>query len=86
MNWMLERTVGQGVNGMSFGQDFYTDPDFANDVCLLAELLELLIPVLETTATSLEFEVSWQKTNVDALGTTVTVPSTITVFRAKMSR
>ena len=89
MNWMLERTVGQGVNGMSFGQDFYTDPDFANDVCLLAELLELLIPVLETMAsevTSLGFEVNWQKTKVQALGTRVNVPSTITVFRAKMSR
>jgi len=62
MDWTLERTVGQGMNGVSFGQDSYTDPDFANNVSLLAELLELLIPVLETMAsetTSLGFEVNW---------------------------
>jgi len=37
--WMLERTVGQDMNGVSFGQDSYTDPDFAGDVSLMAELL-----------------------------------------------
>jgi len=71
MNWMLERTVGQGTNGVSFGQHSYTDLDFADDACLMAELLELLIPVLETMAseaTSLGFEVNWQKTKVQALG------------------
>jgi len=72
-DWMLERTAGQRMNGVSFGQDSYTDLDFADDVCLLAELLELLIPVLETMAsevTLLGFEVKWQKKKVQALGTT----------------
>jgi len=79
---MLERTVGQGMNGVSFGQDCYTDLDFAGDVSLLAELLEFLISVLETMATeeaSLGFKVNWQKTKVQALGSRVNVPSTITV-------
>jgi len=60
----------------------HTDLDFADDVCLLAELLELLIPVLEimaSEATLLGFEVNWQKTKVHALGTRVNVPPTITV-------
>jgi len=35
---------------MVCGQDSYTHLVFADDVCLLAELLELLIPVLETMA------------------------------------
>jgi len=35
MNWMRERMVGQGMNGVSFGQDSYTDLDFADDVSLL---------------------------------------------------
>jgi len=38
---------------------------------LLAELLELLVPILETIASeapSLGFEVNWQKTKVQALG------------------
>jgi len=70
MDWTLERTVEQRMIGVSFGQDSYTDLDFAGDVWLLAELLELLIPVLETMAseaTSLGFEVNWQKTKVQAL-------------------
>jgi len=67
-DWMLERTVEQGMNGVLFGQDSlqtYTSLDFADDISLLAELFKLLIPALEmmaSEATSLEFEVNWQKT------------------------
>jgi len=43
-----------GMNGISFGDHLYTDLDFADDVCLLAELLELLILVLEALATEAE--------------------------------
>ena len=39
---MLERMTGQGMNGVLFRQDCYTDLDFADDVSLLAKLLELL--------------------------------------------
>ena len=52
---------------MAFGQSSFTDLDFADDVSLLAELLELLVPILETIASeaaSLGFEVNWQKTKV----------------------
>jgi len=34
MDRMLERTVGQGTNGVSFDQDSYTDLDLADDVSL----------------------------------------------------
>ena len=53
-----------GMNGVSFGNHSYTNSDFADDVCLLAELMELLVPVLEALATeaeSLGLEVNWQK-------------------------
>jgi len=76
MDWMLERTDGQGMNGVSFGHDSYTMQTMS------LSLLELLILVLETMAsetTSLGFEVSWQKTKVQALGTKGHVPPTITV-------
>ena len=39
---LLERSVGLGMNSVSFGDHSYTDLDFAGDVCLLAEQLELL--------------------------------------------
>ena len=41
MDWMMERTVGHGINDVSFGRDSYADLDFAGDASLLAELLEL---------------------------------------------
>jgi len=52
MDCLLERAVGIGMNGVSFGNHSYTDLDFANNVCLLVELLELLVPVLEALASS----------------------------------
>ena len=56
--------------------------DFADDVSLLVELLELLVPILETIASeaaSLGFEVNWQKTKVQALGCREDMPLTIKV-------
>jgi len=77
MDYVLERSVGIGMNGISFGHHSYTDLDFADDVCLLAELLELLVPVLEALATEAESfrsEVNWQKTMMQALGNIQDVP------------
>ena len=57
-----------------------TDLDFADDVSLLAEVLELIVPILETIASeaaSLGFELNWQKTKVQALGCREDMPLTI---------
>ena len=54
-----------------------------DDVALLAELLELLVPALEmmaSEAASLGLELNWQKTKVQALGSREKVPSSITVL------
>jgi len=48
MDWLLERSVGRGMNGTTFGQYSFTDLDYADDVSLLSETLELLVPVLES--------------------------------------
>ena len=56
--------------------------DFADDVSLLAELLELVVPILETIAseaTSIGFEVNWQKTKMQALGCREDMPLKINV-------
>jgi len=71
MDYLLDRAVGIGMNGVSFGDHFYTDLDYADDVCLLIELMEFLVPVLEAIATyaeSLGLEVNWHKTMLQALG------------------
>jgi len=68
--------------GLAFGQSSFTDLDFADDVSLLAELLELLVPILETIASeaaSLGSDVNWQKTKVQALGCREDMPLTIKV-------
>ena len=68
---------------LAFGQSSFTDLDFADDVCLLAELLEFLVPILETIASeaaSLRFEVNWQKTNLGtSFGLQGDMPLTIKV-------
>jgi len=38
MEWLLERTVGTGMNGVSFSLHSFSDLDFADDVDLLDEL------------------------------------------------
>ena len=64
MDWLLDRTVESCSIGVAFGQTSFTDLDFADDVSLLAEQLELLVPILETIASeaaSLGFEVTEDK-------------------------
>jgi len=59
------------MNGITFGHCAFTDLDFADDISLLAELLELLAPALEIfqeEAAPLGLEVNWQKMMVQALG------------------
>jgi len=82
IDWLLDRTVESCSIGVAFGQSSFTDLDFADDVSLLAELLELLVPILETIASeaaSLGLEVNWQKTQVQALGCREDMPLTIKV-------
>jgi len=50
------------MNGVLFGPRSISDLDFADDVTLLAELLELLVPALDTMASEaacLELELNW---------------------------
>ena len=49
MDRLLEMSVESCSIGVAFGQSSFTDLDFADDVSL-AELLELLVPILETMA------------------------------------
>ena len=54
MDWLIERSLGREVNGTTFGQRSFTDLDFANDLSVFAELLELLVPALEILRHSTE--------------------------------
>jgi len=50
VEWLLERTVDTSMNGVSFGPYSFSYLDFVDDITLLTELLELLVPTLETMA------------------------------------
>ena len=79
---MLERTAESCSIGVAFCESSFTDLDFTDDVSLLAELLELFVPILQTMASeaaSLGFEVNWQKIKVQALGCRKDMPLTIKV-------
>jgi len=45
-----KKTVGTGINGVSFCPHSFSDLDFSNVIALLAKLLELLVPALESMA------------------------------------
>jgi len=47
IDWIINRTIHRVLAGVSFGGETFTDLDFANDVTLLSEILEMLIISLE---------------------------------------
>ena len=47
MDWVMDRTVHRGFAGISVGSQVFTDLDFADDVAVLSEMLEILILSLE---------------------------------------
>ena len=47
MDWVMDRTVHRGFAGISIGSQVFTDLDFADDVAVLSEMLEILILSLE---------------------------------------
>ena len=58
------------MNVITFGQFAFTDLDFADDISLPAELLELLVPALQISqeeVAPLGLEVNWQTTMIQAL-------------------
>ena len=73
MDCLLQRSVENGTNGTTFGQQSFTDLHYADDVSLLAELLGLelllsLLQVLQEEVATFGLEANWQKTMAQALG------------------
>ena len=74
-------TVPSSVPGVSIGLDYFTDLDYADDVALLVELLDLQEPVLlnfSDEASKLSLQVNWKKTVVQSLNDAQGFPSSIT--------
>ena len=62
---------------MSLGQEVFTDLDFADDVSIIAEMLEILILALEIMneeSSPLDLEINWSKTKIQASDIIVDAP------------
>jgi len=61
MYWILNRTVKQSHLGVSIGREHFTDLDYADDVALLAEMLQTLVAgllVLQDEAAPLGLQIN----------------------------
>jgi len=66
-DWILQRTVHKGFLGATLGSEVFTDLDYADDVALLAEMLEVLLLTLEVMnqeARPFGLEINWDKTKI----------------------
>jgi len=70
IDYVMDRTVTQSSCGANYGRVRITDLDYADDVALLAELLETLsiaLQHMDAATKPLGLMISWQKTKVQSL-------------------
>jgi len=87
IDWLTSRSVHRGFVGVSLGQEVFTDLDFADDVSIMAEMLEVLILALEIMneeSSALGLEVNWNKTKIQASDIIVDVPPDVTILGHKV--
>jgi len=71
MGWILNRAVEQSPLGVSIGREYFTDLDYADDVALLAEMLQTLVAgllALQDEAAPLGLQINWTKTKIQQVG------------------
>ena len=77
--YLLHATVHLGV---SIGEESFTDLDYADDITLLAEMLETLVAgllVLQDEAAPLGLQINWSKTKIQQVGELRLSQSTVQV-------
>ena len=68
MDHMMESTIHQVTTGViTLGKEVFTDLDFADDVSLLAEMLEVLVlalTVMQEEVSAFGLQINWSKTKL----------------------
>jgi len=67
MDHMMELTAHRGIVGVTLGNEVFTDLDFADDVTLLAEMLEVLVltmTIMQEEAAVFGLQKNWSKTKI----------------------
>jgi len=80
VDWILHRTNHRGFLGPTLGAETSTHLNYADDVALLAEMLEVLLlalDVLKDEARPLGLEVNWQKTKIQSTTDPATAQSSV---------
>ena len=78
MDWITNRAVHKGFLGVTVGEEICTDLDYANNVSLLASMLEILVLALEILheeSSQIGLEINWSKTKLQVFDDTSTPPS-----------
>jgi hypothetical protein len=73
MDWLLQRTIHKGFLGATLRDQSFTDLDYADEVALLAEMLEVLLlsmEIMQSEAQVFGLEINWAKTKIQALDNT----------------
>ena len=75
--------IHRGFAGVSVGVETFTDFDFADDVAVLSEMLEILIPSLEIMhyeALPFGLEINWDKTKIHGSSSIAAIPLSVSVM------
>ena len=82
MDWLLDRAVHRGYFGLTVGNEIFSDLDFADDVSLLASMLEILVPleILHEASSQLGLEINWSKTKLQVFDDNTSHPSKVSVL------
>ena len=89
IDWVLERLIGNTAIGVSIGDDIFSDLDYADDVTILADLVDSLAAALESfsdDAATLGLELNWRKTVFQSLSDFQPPPASLTVNGQPVTR
>ena len=64
---MMECIAHRGMAGVTLGNEVFTDLDFADNVAILAETLEVLVlamTIMQAEAVVFGIQINWSKTKI----------------------
>ena len=83
MDWITNRAAHKGFLGVTVGEEICTNLDYADDVSLLASMLEILVlalKILHEESSQIGLEINWSKTKLQVFDDTSTPPSKVSVL------
>ena len=73
LDWFTNRAAHKGFIGVTVGEEICTDLDYADDISLLASMLEILVlapEILHEESSQIGLEINWSKTKLQVFDDT----------------